>query len=210
MLYYFYMIYCENFLEEDGCNSYYIGSYNKQEDRLGHHKSDCNNPNSLLYDIKLYKTIRENGGWDKWNMIKIDSQECKNIKQAKIKEQYFIDIFESDLNMIRAYNSPELKKELDRKKSKKRREENPYLFKTTNKCACGGNYTYQNKSRHINSKQHKDWEKNIEEYNKKQESIKLKKTKCNCGGEFNPIKGGLLRHLRTKAHKAWMEKEDLL
>tara|TARA_B100000579_G_scaffold226464_1_gene185439 strand:- start:1570 stop:2184 length:615 start_codon:yes stop_codon:yes gene_type:complete len=204
------MIYCKNFFEDDDCTSYYIGSYGENEKRYIGHKSDCNNPKSLLYNIKLYKTIRENGGWDNWDMIIIHSQKYKTKKESKIKEQYFIDIFEPDLNMIRAYNSPELKKELDKKKSKKRREKNSEFFKTTHKCACGGNYTYQNKSRHINSKQHKDWEKNIEEYSKKQESIKLKKTKCSCGGEFNPIKGGLSRHLRTKLHKAWMEKEGLI
>ena len=63
MLYYFYMIYCKNFFEDDDCTSYYIGSYGENEKRYIGHKSDCNNPKKLLYNISLHKWMMKIKNW---------------------------------------------------------------------------------------------------------------------------------------------------
>jgi hypothetical protein len=41
----------------------YVGSTANWKERQRQHKSICNNENSKLYNSKIYKTIRENGGW---------------------------------------------------------------------------------------------------------------------------------------------------
>ena len=65
--YIFYKITC------DDCPDYiYIGSTGCFNKRKNQHKSNCNNPNSKKYNVKLYQTFRENGVWEKWDMIIID------------------------------------------------------------------------------------------------------------------------------------------
>ena len=57
-----YGIYCKdkNVLE------IYIGSTYDEIEREHNHKSDCNNENNKSYDLKVYKFIRANGGYDNW------------------------------------------------------------------------------------------------------------------------------------------------
>ena len=56
----------------------YIGSTTNFIMRKHKHKSVCNDPNNKQsYEYK-YCFIRENGGWNNWNMIEIKSVECNN------------------------------------------------------------------------------------------------------------------------------------
>ena len=49
----------------------YIGSTCDFIVRKRGHSSRCNNPNCPKRHYKLYQYIRDNGGWDNWNMVKI-------------------------------------------------------------------------------------------------------------------------------------------
>lgn len=102
MFYYFYMIYCENFFEEDGCKSIYIGHTEDIRKRMNNHRYFCNFSHMGEYHTLKYKVIRNNGGWDNWNIIKIHSQECENRKEAEKVEDKFILMFDSDLNEVRS------------------------------------------------------------------------------------------------------------
>ena len=53
-------------------NDLYVGHTTNFSQRKSYHKSACENPNSSTYNTKLYKTIRENGGWYNWEMVEID------------------------------------------------------------------------------------------------------------------------------------------
>jgi hypothetical protein len=53
----------------------YIGSTEDIIRRLKSHISRCNNSNSPKYNLKVYKYIRENGGFDEWDMLIIDEIE---------------------------------------------------------------------------------------------------------------------------------------
>jgi predicted GIY-YIG superfamily endonuclease len=48
----------------------YIGSSSNIEQRNKNHRSNCEKFKSYSYNRLLYKTIRENRGWDKKYMIK--------------------------------------------------------------------------------------------------------------------------------------------
>lgn len=180
------MIYCKNFFEPNGCTSFYIGSHNEFEDRESNHRRSCNNPNDKHFNLKVYKTIRENGGWEKWSFIHLGSKECETERQAHMIEQYeYIDIYEPDLNSIKAYLSDE-----DRAKYKqdwyfnkleennnyniervnkyrlKKLEENPDYYKDEYQkikdiqnakhiCICGRKFTFGHKKRHEDTTYHK-------------------------------------------------------
>ena len=45
----------------------YVGGTTNFYGRKGNHKGKCNNSNT-----RVYKFIRENGGWDNWEMIEIE------------------------------------------------------------------------------------------------------------------------------------------
>jgi hypothetical protein len=45
---------------------FYIGSSCDMKKRIASHKSACNNPNSIGYNLKVYKFIRNNDGFDNW------------------------------------------------------------------------------------------------------------------------------------------------
>ena len=89
----------------------YIGSTTHFRNRKTCHKSDCYNTKRKCYNYKLYKTIRENGGWDMFNMILVKEYPCDNRRQAEAEEDKCIRLIKSSLNMIRAYVSEEEKLE---------------------------------------------------------------------------------------------------
>jgi len=75
----------------------YVGS-SFRDDRIKGHKYSCNTPHNKKYNIKVYKFIRENGGWDNWEMIEIEKYPCKDKPTLEKRERYWIEKFKSFLN----------------------------------------------------------------------------------------------------------------
>jgi hypothetical protein len=74
----------------------YIGSSSNIKQRMYLHKSRCNNEQSEFYNLKLYKFIRDNGGWDNFDYEII---EVNKNKLNVIIEQYFINEISNDLKL---------------------------------------------------------------------------------------------------------------
>ena len=64
----------------------YNGSSTNLTQREKTHKSNCNNENSKLYNLKIYQTIRANGGWDELDMILIEKYPCACKHEAFARE----------------------------------------------------------------------------------------------------------------------------
>ena len=64
-----YKIVCNDFNIKD----LYVGHTTDLVKRRSHHKCLCNSPDSKEYNFKVYKTIRDNGGWDNWSVIVIEN-----------------------------------------------------------------------------------------------------------------------------------------
>jgi hypothetical protein len=79
----------------------YIGSTINFRQRKHTHKSYCINEKSEKHKLKIYQTIRANGGWDNWNMIEIEKYSCEDGNEAKTRERYWIEKMQSSLNMNR-------------------------------------------------------------------------------------------------------------
>jgi hypothetical protein len=78
----------------------YIGSTINFKRRKCCHKSSCNNINSKKYNLKVYKYIRANGGFQNWDMIIIEKyQECNDKLELKQRERYYVELLQSSLNM---------------------------------------------------------------------------------------------------------------
>ena len=91
------------------------------------HKSACNNPNCRHYTAYVFQFIRENGGWDNWQVVWQYDYPCENIEQAKLEETKFIKEQKCELNSNRPFitkeDRKEYQKEWEKEKNAKKTEE---------------------------------------------------------------------------------------
>jgi len=75
----------------------YIGHSTNFKQRKADHKKCVFNPernSSCVYDF-----IRENGGWNCWDMFKVEDYPCKDVYEARSRERYWIKELGAVLNM---------------------------------------------------------------------------------------------------------------
>jgi hypothetical protein len=89
----------------------YIGHTTNFPKRKALHKHNCNNMNSKLYNLKIYQIIRDNGGWDNWSMIMIENFPCNNNLEASMRERYWYEELNGNMNTRKPYRSKEEEKE---------------------------------------------------------------------------------------------------
>ena len=97
----FYKIYCKDINFHD----VYIGHTTNFVQRKHAHKRACNKSTDQSHNLKVYKIIREHGGWDNWNMEIIGFKNCKDHSEACTVEQEYFDSYESSLNSMLAKKS---------------------------------------------------------------------------------------------------------
>ncbi len=187
MSYYIYKICC------DDCPEFnYVGSTKAFRQRKSQHMKDCYNENSQKYNLKLYTTIRENGGWDNWRMVLIEECDGISFTQARIKEEENRVKLNANLNSQRCHLTQEAKQERDHKYDKEYYKKNKEIILEKNK------EHYEN-----NKEQYKQKDKKYYENNK--EKIlewRSQRFTCNCGKVFR--KGDLARHERTIFHQQFI------
>ena len=104
-LIYIYYITCKDINIKDN----YIGQTINFENRKYAHETSSKNS-----ELKIYKKIRDHGGWEKWNMEILNTFYCKNEYDARQIEQKYMDHYKTTLNSVKAYSKPFINKELDR------------------------------------------------------------------------------------------------
>jgi len=87
---------CSNDINIKHC---YVGSTTNFNKRKKDHKSNCNNETRKSYNFNVYKCIRDNGNWDNWTVILVESYpECKSKKELHKFERYHMEKLEATLN----------------------------------------------------------------------------------------------------------------
>ena len=86
--------------KDESINDIYVGHTTNFTKRKHQHKLLCSKE-TFKSNIKIYKTIKANGGWDNWDMIEIAKYNCKDATEARIKEQ-------EHFNLLNTSNSSEL------------------------------------------------------------------------------------------------------
>ena len=199
----------------------YVGSSVDMKGRVRRHKSNCNNVNSSCYNLKVYKTIRENGGWGEFKIIEIGYAKQLTLTEAHvIEEKYRVELC-AELNTKRCHITEEqrkdrvVNKELNRKNSRirhqKNRDENnekSMLYRQNNKdelrvkartkitCECGCVISHEHATRHRRTQNHIDLMNN-----KIKNEIKTRvreKITCECGCVV--CRGDISTHRKTKKH----------
>jgi len=144
MIGYVYKLYC------DGIKDFYIGSSFDMKQRKRDHKSNCNNPNTKKYNIKVYKYIRENGGYNNWKYEILVEKEFENKTALLIKEKECIVLFKPSLNSKSAYRT-------DEERITQRKADTAKRGATKIECACGATTSEAKKTRHEKTKKHQKY-----------------------------------------------------
>ena len=113
--YIFYKISCC----DPNVTEFYIGSTKDFTKRKSVHKHRCINENNKT---KQYVFMREQGGWDNWQMNPIDKQLLATRIDARIYERKLTDEHQATLNTNNAYTSDEEKKECNKEYQKAYRQ----------------------------------------------------------------------------------------
>ena len=126
----------------------YIGHTTDFIARKGSHKNSCNNKNNVAYSCKVYKVIRDNKGWDNWNMKIIAFNDCNGLASAKKLEQQYYETYKATLNSIEPSPKPVDKIQKDKKHILKNNDK--YVcIKCNYKCCYKSDY-----NRHITTTKH--------------------------------------------------------
>lgn len=91
---YIYVIKCK----DENITDSYIGSTINIVSRKKHHKHTCNNPNITGHNSKVYKFIRDNGGFDNFSIEVIKEVEINDKKELRQLEAEQYTLLEPSLN----------------------------------------------------------------------------------------------------------------
>jgi hypothetical protein len=155
----------------------YVGHTTDFVCRKKSHKTHCINEKDINHNLKIYKIIRDNGGWENYSMIEIEKFPCQDVQEAKKKEREWFEKLNSILNTI----YPQRNKE-------------EYLIANKDKIAI-----YMKEYANKNKDEIAIYKKKYAEKNK--DEIKERRSKsfvCECGKESNYCHKA--RHLKTKVH----------
>ncbi len=157
----------------------YVGSTTKFSQRKAKHKYRCNDKEGREFKYPIYCHIRDNGGYDCFEVIPIKLLKLENKTELLIAEQEEIDKHHALVNRKKAYMTIEERKESD----KKWREEHKTERSQYNKLY----YQEHKEERNQNGKQY--YQENKE---KKRQPVKC--PICNSNISIQHLK----RHQRTK------------
>ena len=78
----------------------YVGSTTDFKSRKSGHKTTCNTISNKDHNVKVYQFIRDNGGWNNWDMVEIEKYNAIDKLDQRKKERYWIETLDSTLNLV--------------------------------------------------------------------------------------------------------------
>jgi len=188
-----YKIVCKN----PDIEGIYVGHTTDLKSRKNCHKTRCNCQTQKFHNLYVYEYIRNNGGWDNWDMLVIEEYPCENMYEACLRERHWLETLHANLNTTipsrskkerkKTYN--ELHKDEIREYRKEYREANKEIISQKAK-----EYSKKNRDK-INENKRKNYHKNKEKI--------LEKIVCECGAEIS--RGSLSRHCKRTQHLQYLE-----
>ena len=175
----------------------YVGSTTDFIQRKYKHKN-----NSTKHHYKVYQFIRDNGGWDNFEMIEIEKFLCNDGNEARARERYWYEQLNTTLNTIKPLiteDREEYKKQTDqeyREKNKENIKIQRKEFRQNNKeiISVKRREKYENNKEKENAKCKEYYEKNINKIKAHREQKHL----CECGSYYTILHKA--RHMQTKKH----------
>jgi hypothetical protein len=157
----------------------YIGSTVSFKARKSNHKHCCNIEGIKGYEYYVYSFIRDNGGFENWDMIEVEKYKATDKKDLEKRERHWVDTLGAGLNNNMPMRTKQEwyqdNKEVLSEKYKERYQENKeHILECGKKytashkeeialrklekvlCECGETIRKDYKSRHIKCKKHLD------------------------------------------------------
>jgi hypothetical protein len=177
----------------------YVGSTTDINRRQKEHKLKVNQENLNSYNYKIYKTIRENGGWDNCVMEVLENIECANKNEANKQEQEWIDKLKCNLNSFKAYTNL-TKNERDKIYNYEHKEQRKEYRENNKDKILEYNHKYKEENHDKLLDKAKAYREKIPEKiqanNKKQ--MEMPPILCECGLYYTYTHK--LRHMKSKTH----------
>lgn len=193
----------------------YVGSTANMKQRNKQHKQNSTNENSKDYNFKIYKTIREHGGWDEFKMIEIGTQTHLTKRQAEqIEEIYRVEL-KANMNAKRCFQTEQQLKEqkkqyyIDNIEKIKEQHKQYYIDNVEEIKEYKKQYRIDNsdKIKEDNKQYSIANAEKIKEYHKQYRianvDILNEKHECNCGGRYTTTHKS--KHLKTKMHQNYLK-----
>ena len=177
----------------------YVGSTTDFKRRKCEHKRRCN-PENKKSHYKVYQMMRNNGGWDNWDMLEVEKYPCDDGNESRTRERYWLENLEATLNKV-IPSRTKLEYRKDNIESIKKRDRNHYYNNIEEKTLYGKEYYEKNKELK-QLKQRQYFENNKEAIlQKEKENIFI----CCCGSEIR--KSDKAKHLRTTKHLKYVDQD---
>lgn len=188
----FYKIYCKNTEVKD----LYIGHTTNFVQRKYAHKTTCNKENYNNHHLKVYKCIRDHGGWDNWKMDIIGFHDCYDHYEARKIEQNYFETLHATLNSIEPLPKPKPRPN----SIPKTKQEKQVWYCDVCKTTCRTNKAFIT---HKETKKHKhNSDVNTSNNNGEQKTPKTSKVfTCETCDFKCSNKQDYTRHLSTRKHK---------
>jgi len=153
----------------------YVGHTTNFTERKKRHRENVNTTSK--YNIKLYQTIRDNGGWCNFKMVFIEKWPCESLREAGAREQHWMDELKPNMNGMSAFRTKEehllQKRETyyrnheanlayDRKYKEEHKEQAKERVSKPFTCECGSQCYWGAKARHFKTKRHQKYLANRE------------------------------------------------
>ena len=182
----------------------YVGHTTHFTDRKAHHKSCCNNPTSVYYNLKIYVTIRANGGIENWTMVEIELFPCENGKQARKRERYWYEKLNASMNMICPDRSNKEYYEENKQNISIYKKE--YYEENKQNIAIKYKEYYEENKQNIAIKNKEYYEKNKQNIAIYKKQYYEEKSICDCGLTLQ--RGSVSRHVKTENHKNRIQQKE--
>jgi hypothetical protein len=175
----------------------YVGSTTNWIHRKAAHKSRCNTETDKGYNLKIYQTIRANGGWENWSMVLIEDYPCDNDLEKRKRERYWQEHYDAKMNSRLAQSSMKEWNETHKEYHKEYRESHKEELLQKAK-----EYRETHKEQIIEKKK-EYYEAQKNEINDKRKE----KYECECGIKL--ARGNKSDHEKTKKHLLFISNQQL-
>ena len=76
----------------------YVGSTTNFDQRKASHRYACLDASSAKNNLKVYVAIRNNGGWDNWDVVVVENYPCANKNELHTRERFHMEQLGATLN----------------------------------------------------------------------------------------------------------------
>ncbi len=168
----------------------YVGSTTNFRTRKNCHKRTCTNENNKGYNTPVYQFIRENGGWENWDMIEVEKYSAKDKNDLHKRERFWLEELSATLNK----KIPSQQKSEYRQNNKEKISQYDKEYYQNNKEKA--KEYYQNNKEKISQREAEWRQKNREKL--------AEKVSCECGSIVT--RANLTRHQKSIKHIMFVNK----